>query len=78
MIVCPSHSGYAPTAILVPPNWYHMYVPSESIVSVQSPRGPEDPGLSVIDDAVAASTIAIVPHPHAVDAKNNLNFPKVL
>ena len=53
-----------------------MYVPSESIVSVQSPRGPEDPGLSVIDDAVAASTIAIVPHPHAVDAKNNLNFPK--
>ncbi len=56
-----------------------MYVPSESIVSVQSPRGPEDPGLSVIDDdAVAASTIAIVPHPHAVDAKNNLNFPKVL
>ena len=56
-----------------------MYVPSESIVSVQSPRGPEDPGLSVIDDdAVAASTIAIVPHAHAVDAKNNLNFPKVL
>ena len=50
-----------------------MYVPSESIVSVQSPRGPEDPGLSVIDDAVAASTIAIVPHPHVVETTKELS-----
>ena len=47
--------------MLVPPYWYQALVPSPTSAS-------EDPGLSVIDDdAVAASTIAIVPHPHAVE-----------